>query len=151
MTHAERENHVGKAADRLKIMEIVGRYALAADSRDWKLLDETFVPEATGDFGRFRHGDREGIRAMMRAHLDGCGPTQHMLGNHRIEIDGDSARCVSLIRAFHAGAGERRAVTYELFGEYRDELVRTPRGWRIRHRAMSIFHEIGDDSILGPG
>lgn len=142
---------MGKTRDRLDIMEVVGRYALAADTRDWSLLDRTFVRDATGDFSRYRMTGRDKIRDMMRAHLDGCGTTQHLLGNYRIEVDGDSARCTSLIRAFHAGAGSRHGVTYELFGEYSDELVRTKKGWRIRHRTMRIFHETGDDSILGPG
>jgi hypothetical protein len=142
---------MGDADDRLAIIEVVGRYALAADSRDWSLLDQTFTPDATGDFGQFQHTDRDGVRKMMRDHLDGCGPTQHLLGNYRIEVSGNRAVCTCLIRAFHAGRAERAQITYELFGEYADRLIRTPAGWRIEHRTMRIFHETGDASILGPG
>ena len=39
---------------------------------------------------------------------------------------------------------------YECFGEYRDRLVRTPEGWRIRQRAMRITHETGTRAILKP-
>jgi hypothetical protein len=140
----------GRARDRFEIIEVVQRYATAADTRDWKLLDQTFTPDVRGDFGEFQLRDVEGVRAMMRQHLDGCGPTQHLLGNFRIEIDGDTAHCTCAVRAFHAGRGANAHLTYELFGEYRDELVRTGAGWRIAARSMHISHEMGHRGILGP-
>jgi hypothetical protein len=140
----------GKSRDRFAIIEVVQRYATAADTRDWSLLDETFVPDVQGDFGEFQPRDVEGVRALMRQHLDGCGPTQHLLSNFRIEIDGDEASCVCAVRAFHAGRAERSHLIYELIGEYRDRLVRTRKGWRIAARSMYIAHEWGHREILGP-
>jgi hypothetical protein len=139
------------AEDRFAIIETVDRYALALDARDWALLDRVFTPDATGDFGQFQCADREAIRQMIRSNLGGCGPTQHLLGVYRIEISGHEATSVCAIRAHHLGRGEQARVEYECFGEYRDRLVRTRDGWRIRHRAMHLTHETGDRSILKPG
>jgi len=138
------------AEDRFAIIETVDRYGVALDTRDWSLLDRVFTPDAVGDFGQFQCADREAIRAMIRSMLGGCGPTQHLLGVYRIELSGNQARCVCAIRAHHVGRGAQAKTEYECFGEYRDQLVRTPEGWRIRHRAMRITHETGDRSILRP-
>jgi hypothetical protein len=138
------------AEDRFAIIETLDRYAIALDSRDWALLDHVFTPDASGDFGEWQHADREGIRAMIVSMLGGCGPTQHMLGVYRIEITGNTATSVCSIRAHHVGRGAEAKLEYECFGEYRDRLVRTPEGWRIRHRAMRLTHETGDRRVLKP-
>ena len=138
------------AEDRFAVIETVDRYAIALDTRDWALLDRVFTPDAVGDFGEFQCKDREAIRAMIRSMLGGCGPTQHMLGVYRIEITGNEATCTCSIRAHHVGRGAQSKLEYECFGEYRDRLVRTTGGWRVRHRTMRITHETGDRSILKP-
>lgn len=135
--------------ERLDVIDTVNRYATALDSRDWRLLDEVFTPDAVGDFGGSLLTGREALREMVRRALGGAGATQHLLTNHRVELDGDAARCVCRVRAFHAGAGPAGG-SYELFGEYRDRLVRTPEGWRIERRELVIQHEVGSRDVLGP-
>ena len=131
--------------DRVAILDTVTRYATALDSRDWDLLDRVFTPDVAADFGMGPRNGLETVRKTVIGALGGAGPTQHLLGNHRVEIDGDSARCVCLVRAYHGG--ERG--TYELFGEYRDRLVRTPAGWRIAERQLVVHHEVGSRDVLG--
>jgi hypothetical protein len=136
--------------DRTAVIDTVNRYATALDSRDWGLLDEVFTPEAVGDFGAGPLAGREALRDLMRRMLGGSGPSQHLLANHRVELDGDAARCVCQVRAFSAGTGSTAGRSYELLGEYRDRLVRTEEGWRIAHREMTIHHEIGRRDVLNP-
>lgn len=138
-------------ADRLAILEVLTRYATALDHRDWRLLDELFAPDVLGRFGGRSYRGIDAVRAMIRSMLDGCGPTQHLLSNFRIDVAGDVARSVCSVRAFHAGLGAHAGVSYELFGEYRDELARRPEGWRVVVRSMWVSQEIGDRAILGPG
>jgi hypothetical protein len=138
------------AEDRLAVIETLDRYALALDARDWPLLDRVFTPDAVGDFGNFHCASRDEIRGMIQSMLGGCGPTQHMLGLYRVEIAGDEAAATCAIRAHHVGRGSDAALEYECFGEYRDRLVRTPAGWRIRHRTMRVTHETGTRAILKP-
>jgi SnoaL-like domain len=135
--------------DRTAVIDTVNRYAAALDSRDWALLDEVFTPDAVGDFGRGPLTGREALRELVRRMLGGSGPSQHLLANHHVELGGDSARCVCQVRAFSAGTGPAAGRSYELFGEYRDQLVRTPEGWRIARREMTIRHEIGTRDVLG--
>jgi len=135
--------------DRAEVIDTVNRYATALDSRDWALLDEVFTPDAVGDFGAGVLNGREALRDLMKRMLGGSGPSQHLLGNHRVELDGDRARCVCQVRAFSAGTGSAASRHYELLGEYRDQLVRTPDGWRIARREMTVRHEIGTRDVLG--
>jgi 3-phenylpropionate/cinnamic acid dioxygenase small subunit len=135
--------------DRTAIIDTVTRYATALDTRDWALLDEVFTPDAVGDFGAGLLTGRAAVRGLVVRMLGGSGPSQHLLANHRVELDGDVARCVCQVRAFSAGAGPAAGRSYELFGEYRDELVRTPEGWRIARREMTVHHEIGTRDVLG--
>ena len=139
------------AEDRLAVIETLDRYAVALDSRDWSLLDLVFTPDATGDFGAYRCASREKIQQLVRNMLGGCGPTQHLLGVYRIEISGHEATSTCKVRAHHVGRGAQAQLEYECFGEYRDRLVRTPDGWRIRERAMQVTHETGTRAILKPG
>ena len=59
-----------------------------------------------------------------------------------------AARCVCQVRAFSAGIGASAGRSYELLGEYRDQLVRTADGWRIARRELRIHHEIGSRDVL---
>jgi len=136
--------------DRVAVIDTVNRYATALDARDWKLLDEVFTEDAEADLGGQKLAGREALVGLVRRMLGGSGPSQHLLGNHRVELDGDRARCVCQVRAFSAGAGPASSRSYELLGEYRDELVCTPKGWRIARREMKIHHEIGTRDVLGP-
>jgi 3-phenylpropionate/cinnamic acid dioxygenase small subunit len=127
------------------------RYALACDTRDWLMLDDVFIPEMAAIYGgEYRLAGRDKIVGMIKSLLGGCGPTQHLLGNFRIVIDGDTAQCACYVRAAHAGRGDTASLTYEVWAEYRDHLVRTPAGWRISERRMVVFNETGTRDVLGP-
>ena len=47
-------------------------------------------------------------------------------------------------------AGELAATRYEMGGEYRDPLCRTPQDWRIRHRTLEVLFETGSRDVLRP-
>lgn len=90
--------------------------------------------------GEYRLEGRDQVVGMIRSLLDGCGPTQHLLGNFRVTVEKDVATCACYVRAAHAGRGEQVSQIYEVWAEYRDQLVRTPEGWRISERRMVVFH-----------
>jgi hypothetical protein len=136
--------------DPWSVVHVLNRYPQALDWRQWEVLDQVFHQDATADYGTGRLQGRVAIVAMIRGMLGGCGPSQHLLGNHQVEIDGESARSTCRCRVFHQGAGGRQQLTYEVLGAYDDELAWTEHGWRITHRVMSVSIQRGDPSILGP-
>jgi hypothetical protein len=95
------------------------------------------------------HG-QDALVQQLQAHLGGVGPTQHLLGNHRVTISGDSARSFTYGRIHHVGAGPMEGSSYECMGEYDDEWVRTSAGWRICRRWFDVRIEVGDFAVLRP-
>lgn len=136
-------------ADHRKITRVLDRYAEALDTRRWELLSAVFVPELEFDFGEWTATSREEAVATIRTYLEDCGPTQHLLGNYRIDVNGDTASSSVYVRAFHLGVGAAIGKTYEMGGEYRDELRRTAEGWRSYRRQGVVFWEQGSRDVLG--
>ena len=142
---------MGLAEDLHGIGRVLDTYAEALDRRDWDRLSDAFTPDLEFDFGEWVATSRAQAVATIRRYLDACGPTQHLLGNYRIDVDGDRARSAVYVRAFHIGVGEARGLTYEMGGEYRDWLRRTSEGWRSYRREGETLWEVGDRKVLGPG
>ncbi|HKK51182.1 MAG TPA: nuclear transport factor 2 family protein [Myxococcota bacterium] len=136
--------------DRSEIIALLDRYAECLDRRDWAGLDRVFAEDVEFDFGEWRATRREQAVAAMRSYLDGCGPTQHLLGNYRIELDGDRASSRVYVRAFHVGIGQAAGQTYEMGGEYRDRLERRDGRWLSVARVGEPFWEVGSRDVLGP-
>ncbi|MEV0055149.1 nuclear transport factor 2 family protein [Saccharopolyspora shandongensis] len=140
--------------DRNEVADVVNRYAYALDTRQWRSLDDVFTADAVARYGSPESSPlngREEIVASIRSFLDGCGPSQHLLGTHLIEIDGDTAVATCKARVFHYGAGTRSSLPpYECFGVYRDRLRRESVGWRIEDRIFDVHLAIGDIEVLQP-
>lgn len=134
-------------SDRSDIAEALAGVAAALDSRDWSTLGAAFTEDAYG----YGAAGRRAIVARVRAHLDGCGPSQHLLGNLRVAVDGDTASSLTYARVYHVGAGDRAGAFYECIGEYTDTWTRTPSGWLLTFRRFDVRIELGDRSVLRPG
>ena len=137
--------------DRTAIIELVNKYATYLDNRDWSGLDDVFHPDAKGHYGSPVEG-RGAIIASIRSFLGGCGPSQHLLGNYNVDVDGDHARSSTQARVIHLGSADRARLTpYEAIGTYHDEHVRTLEGWRIINRHFDVRISTGDIGVLHPG
>lgn len=138
---------VSPRSPREEILECLALLAAATDRRDWGAVRDLVTDDVHGYGAR----GAEAMIATMRAHLGGVGPTQHLLGNHRVTVHDDTARCLSYGRVHHVGTGPMAGSPYECLGEYDDTWVRTPDGWRLSRRWFEIRIEIGDRAVLRPG
>lgn len=137
--------------DYIAIEGVLNAYARACDGRDWALLASVFTEDVAADYaGEYRMQGRDALVDMVRSMLGGCGPTQHLLGNFDIGVEGDHASCACYVRAVHAGLGDEADTFYEVWAEYRDALRRTDTGWRIYERNMVVHKEVGSRTILKP-
>jgi nitroreductase/3-phenylpropionate/cinnamic acid dioxygenase small subunit len=133
-------------ADRLEILDVLHRYAELIDERRWDRLEEVFTPDATVDYTSTggQKGALQPVMAWLARALAPWPLNLHFISNARIEVRGAEAtsRCY-----FHAPMGRREpdgsqhVVTNA--GCYRDRLVRTPRGWRIRERICEQVLMVG--------
>ena len=137
--------------DRFAIIAVLDRYSECLDTRDWEGLAEVFTADVDMDFEAWRQQGLGAVMSTIRSYLDGCGPSQHLLGNYRIELDGDHAKSRCYCRVMHMGKGPHEGKTYETWIEYADELVRTDQGWRSARRVARAQMHQGDPSLLGPG
>ncbi len=142
---------MSNADDRFAIIATLDCYSECLDTRDWDRLGEVFTDDVDMDFGEWHVQGLAKVTTTIRGYLDGCGPSQHLLGNYRIELDENRASSRCYCRVMHMGKGEHAGKTYETWIEYRDELIRTPAGWRSQKRVGHAQMHQGDPSLLGPG
>ena len=133
-----------------ELQQVLIGYTLLCDGRDWQAIGNVFSDNASACYGGRTLPDRAAILAMLRNHLGGCGPTQHLLGNLQVWVDGEQVTSRIEVRASHRGAGDCQDQTYDCMGHYQDQWTHTPAGWRIAHRRMTVALEFGSRSVLAP-
>jgi SnoaL-like domain len=134
-----------------EIYRALVRIARAMDGRDWSALDYLVLPDATADFGMGKLEGRATIVTFIRSFLDNCGPTQHLLGNLLVEVDGARATSKCYVTDLHLGLGDKAHLTFSTLGDYHDSWQRVDERWRLSHRTKLIRAVIGDISVLVRG
>jgi hypothetical protein len=135
-----------EVADRLEIQDALTAYCTALDvpGRRWDEWDRCFAPDATCDFKG--GGDElspavphQQVREVFKRNDAIRISTQHLLLNMVIAVDGDTAtaRTECLILTLSRTDSPDRIARNVSTVWYDDALVRTPDGWRIRHRACT--------------
>jgi ketosteroid isomerase-like protein len=114
------------AEDRDEILQLMYRYNHAADSGDTEAYADTFTDDGVFDFRGSEVTGRENLKGLMA----GVSGTRHVTANPVIEVDGDTATLRAYVLVF-------RGTTLSRVGDYDDELVRTPAGWRFSRRRFS--------------
>jgi len=144
-------------ADRAEIDDLLARYCFAIDRRDWAGLREVFAVDAVITYSgpRISAGINE-IVAFFRTTASGAAATQHLLHTSRVWATGpDTAEGLSHVTAHHVGHGvvlpAPEAATYTVTGTYDDRFARTPGGWRIAQRTLTLLTRAGDPALLRPG
>jgi hypothetical protein len=117
------------AEERLAVHDVLHRYALAIDTKDWQLLETVFAPHLRADFRSFGtkqiyEGPATGWIDFIRATIQGMDATQHMMGNHLYSD------------------------TYTVGGYYAVEMVREPAAWRIATYTLHVAWHDGDRHVL---
>ena len=137
--------------DQAAIQDVLHAYARACDEREWSAFENIFCEDISVNYGgEFELEGRATVVSMIQSMLGGCGPTQHLLGNFLITLEGHRAKSRCYVRAAHAGLGEEAELYYEVWAEYQDVLVRKPAGWRILQRSMVVHKEVGSRDVLKP-
>jgi hypothetical protein len=126
-------------------------FARAMDARDWTALDGIIAEQACADFGTGEVAGRAAVIHLMRSFLDNCGPTQHLLGNLTIEVDGEQAHSRCYVSDLHLGTHENSQLSFQTLGEYQDSWERRAgRWWLVRRVKLNRAH-LGSFAVLGPG
>ncbi len=138
---------------RLAVHDVMHRYAIAIDTKDWELLKKVFSDTITADFRSF--GNKtvfEGPAAdwieIVRSTIQGMDATQHVMSNHLYGIDGTRAHGTSYIQAIHICKNDWGGDTYTVGGHYTVEMSQRDEGWRIDKYALNVTWHDGDRHVL---
>jgi 3-phenylpropionate/cinnamic acid dioxygenase small subunit len=141
-------------ADRLDIEDVLTRYAWALDSKQFDDLDQVFTPDAHIDYTSSggEAGDYPNVKAWLANVLPHFPAYQHLVTNKQITVDGD--RATSRAEFYNPMVMAKRDGTTSIFfvgGEYHDQLIRTPNGWRITNRVEKSIWTDGAVPQTPPG
>jgi hypothetical protein len=136
--------------DRQKIEDLLVRYAIAIDTRDWELFRSCFVLGVDADYGDIGHwhGVEEITAFMQQVHT---GPSQHRLSTMAIALDDtdpDRATARTYVDAIVLGPDGRNGANG--IGHYDDVLTRDGDGWRIARRVYTGIRValLGEEGLL---
>jgi 3-phenylpropionate/cinnamic acid dioxygenase small subunit len=148
------QNETGDAVfremiDREAIRDVLTRYGVSLDSRDWALFKTCFTKDAKAFYGEEPVIEGyPGIEKFVRFYEDYMEASQHLISNFVIEIDGDEARTTCYLHAVHYLANTQGGDTWSVGGYYTDQLIRTTQGWKIKSRKLTLTWGNGNSNLF---
>ena len=88
------------------------------------------------------------IRGKIERTLEGLSASQHIVSNHQVSIDGDTATSRCYLHAQHTLNGTEGGDNYVMAGRYIDKLVRVDSEWRIAERQLMLDWTEGNNRVL---
>ncbi len=151
---ADAQDALQSLIDERDITAVYHRYCDIIDAREYDRLGEVYTDDCQRNYTQpdgsievrdpgSHEGGQQGLAPLIaRLKRSIWFRTHHNVLNFRISTDGDSARARVHYYAVHqiVPAGE----IMSLWGEYDDDLIRTPDGWRISERRYSTWLREGD-------
>lgn len=117
--------------DEMEIRKLLADYGHVVDDHDWSRAHEVFAEDFEFDRSASGRPDLHGIDDII-ANFLGRNMYAHVTTNiSLVEVAAGTVRGHSKFLGF---PNEGPPVT----GDYRDEIVRTPAGWRLRRRSAEI-------------
>jgi hypothetical protein len=138
--------------DRINLIELVNRFGVAIDLRDWEKLQSLFLNPTEFDYSsigvRSGHLSPEEIANTACQDLSGFQATQHSITNHQISVEGDSATCVAHVRAMHFLPNDRGDSVFEMGGYYKIQLFRIRSDWKIGRWKFIYLWSHGNNNLF---
>jgi len=137
--------------DIIKIHQLLGAYGHALDDLDWDGLASFFTPDAELDYTAVRaesvwHGTAEILEYFRQARH----PSAHHVTNIVVDDTADPSGRVAVRSKFFVPFTRDTNLPARLYGgNYHDEVVKTPEGWKFARRICigrwQLTNESGDD------
>jgi 3-phenylpropionate/cinnamic acid dioxygenase small subunit len=143
-----------RLTDESDLRDLIHRYAFGLDTRDWTMWRSVFTDEVLIDMSDYE-GEAPTKPVPIDLHVQyvrrlfaGFAATQHFIGTHRFDIDGDRATIVAHMRAEHWVDTNQGGDRYTMYGTYTDQCVRTADGWRITEVKLTLLREEGNRHVM---
>lgn len=135
-------------SDRDDIIDLAIAYTWALDTKQVDDLRRVFTADATGLLRGVECAGVDAIIARIGGSILRLDHTQHLVGNHQVTVDGDTATHRCQLHSQHVKAGTPGGDNFIVGGFYDDRLVRTADGWRIAHRVMQQTWSAGNPDVV---
>jgi 3-phenylpropionate/cinnamic acid dioxygenase small subunit len=138
--------------DKAEIIEILNLYAFALDSHQWDLFDRVFTDDVIAEFGPASAAwlSVAALTSAFALFHDTLDSHQHTMMGHLVHVDGDQAYAFTYGNWLLVRKAAEGGPTWLGTGWYDDELVRTDRGWRIKHRIARLQSWSGNPLVPQP-
>ena len=123
-------------------------FAQAMDNRDWQHFKQLTIDDVAADLGLGLKIGRDEMVGTIRRYLDGCGVTQHLLGNVLINIDGDKAFSQAYVCDMHLGKGNNSQLTFHTLGLYKDHWQKINGQWLMTKRTKDNRATVGSMEVF---
>jgi ketosteroid isomerase-like protein len=130
--------------DRMQIGEVIHRYPVSIDARDWKLFRSIFTDEIQVYLGppkdelKMRTVNADKFAEQVTQVISRFDVTQHFLTDYHVEVNGDEAVCMSYMQARHFKQGQP---TWDMGGYYTYRLRRVGDTWKIPQYSLTVTWE----------
>jgi SnoaL-like domain len=130
--------------DSAQIGEVIHRYPVSIDSRDWKLFRSIFADEIQVYLGppiqppRLRTVSADRFTERVTSVITRFDVTQHFLTDYHVQVNGNEAVWVSYMQARHFKQGQP---TWDMGGYYTYNLVRVGDSWKISKYTLTVTWE----------
>ncbi len=150
----DQQQAIQRLLDESDLRDLLHRYAFGLDREDWVLWRSVFADEVTMDMRDYSGGpdprpvESDKIVAGIQTLFAGLDGSQHFMGSHRYEIDGDRATITAHMRAEHWLTNDGGGDKYTMFGTYTDEAIRTDEGWKLTSVRLNLIRQEGNRSLM---
>lgn len=136
---ASLEARVRRLEDRWALSDLVSRYAVAVDDRDWDAMARMYARDSVFDSVLGRFEGRDAVVAYYRERTESFGPTFHIPHTQTVEFTGEDT-ATGLVTAHAELAIGPETVVIAL--RYVDAYVREEGGWCFGERKVEQLYAV---------
>tara|TARA_Y100001954_G_C15527852_1_gene462612 strand:- start:220 stop:675 length:456 start_codon:yes stop_codon:yes gene_type:complete len=142
------EKQIHQLEEKQKIVDLTIAYTWIIDHGPRERLREIFTENAVFIIDTRHLNGIDEIRGKIERTLGGLSSSQHIVSNHQVSIDGDTASSRCYLHAQHTLTGTEGGDNYVMAGRYIDKLVRVDSEWRIAERQLMLDWTEGNNRVL---
>ena len=143
---------MGHMSERSEIVEFVDSIFDTVDAKDWAAVETLFTPAVTVDFTSLDGGEPATITnaqlaGAWRNGLHAKKKTFHLVGHHRVRVDGDTAAVTVKGYAYNVLDDDIGGGMWEVWGDYDIPLRRDGDRWKATGITFRAWHSRGDAAV----
>ena len=142
------EKPIDQLEEKQKIVDLTIAYTWIIAHGPRERLREIFTEDAVFIIDTRHLNGIDEIRGKIERTLGGLSASQHIVSNHQVSIDENSATSRCYLHAQHTLNGTEGGDNYIMAGRYIDKLIRFDDEWRITERQLILDWTEGNNKVL---